>query len=136
MDYPIAEHIQKNLSNINGMAKTIRSLNQSNIVLCCRGSSGAMIAALIAQKLKKGTCKIVHFKKPGEISHSMYFGHCFLDDPYIIIIDDFAITGETINKIYEAIRKHTQKKIDCVCLDYINCNLKFEVDILITGMYE
>ena len=136
MNYPFGEYLQQNLSNVNGMAKIIKSLNQPDVLLCCRGSSGAMVSALVAQKMPKGTCKIAHFKKDGESAHHMSNASLFYDDPYIVIIDDFSITGETIKEIYKGIRKYTTKKIDCVCVDYISYELEFEVDVLIVGVYE
>lgn len=138
MDYPIGENIQHNLPNIKSMAACIAGLGEKNICLCCRGSSGAIIAGLVVGFLPSDcVCTITHIKKPGEDSHR--YGLYIPDNAYIIIIDDFISTGNTICAIYSAIyHEYPSIKIDCLCLDS-KCTghkINFEYDTLIVGTYE
>lgn len=144
LSYPIGEGIQTNLLTIKNMAEALKGLNKSNILLCCQGSSGAIIAALVARELPENSCKIVHIKKPGEDSHTFRIGHLFDPESYVVIIDDFIISGRTVCQIYARIREHLHKaEIDCLCVDYCTKevgkdrieDLTFRTKLLILGKY-
>ena len=69
LTYPIGNYIQKNLPIIKALSNAIKELNiQSRIVLCCMGSSGAIIAAIVSSEIPNST--IYHIKKDGEHAHS------------------------------------------------------------------
>lgn len=137
--YPIGENITHNISIIKKMAKAIISLNNENICLCCRGSSGAIIAGIIASLLPKHySCSIAHIKKEGEFSH--FSGFYIPDNAFVVIVDDFIISGKTINSIYEnIISSYPSVDIGCLCVDYISPDknkINFTYKHLIVGTYE
>ena len=106
--YPVGYHIQHNISVIKAMSVTISNLIKdcsSNIrlVLCCRGSSGAIIAGIIACDFPKSI--IYYVRKDEEQSHSSNAIEINSDD-VIIIVDDFISSGETIFSIYESIMNY------------------------------
>lgn len=110
MDYPVGLNIQYNLSIINRMANLI---NQSvpihkDIALWARGSSGAIIASIIASSLNGRKVKIQFVDKPGESSHRG-LGH-LRETPdvlwYNIIVDDLVSTCKTVNAIADKMREN------------------------------
>jgi len=118
INYPVAENMASNLSTINAMADKILELypNKENINLWCRGSSGAIIAAIISSKLieKKYHVTICHVKKEGEKNHHGD-GIYFIPDGINIVVDDFICSGDTINFISEQIQKREQN-FDCLII--------------------
>lgn len=132
-DYPVGQFITENLPIIeeycNKLQQLIdKSFQDKNIVLCCKGSSGAIIAGIIASKVK--ISKIVHVKKDGETSHggTSYYLNSW---DIAVIVDDFVCSGNTVNSIYE--------KLGCRKIDVLMVNnytfelhrLKFEPDYFI-----
>lgn len=103
MRYPIGRDI-KNLTEITKVfVECILKLNipkDRYINLLCRGSSGAIIAGIVASSLSENyTVTISHIKKDGESSHSG--GIDIIPGAFNIIIDDFIETGSTMRAIYE-----------------------------------
>ena len=119
INYPVGSYIQHNLPIIEKMANKLHHLygkNDAQINLWCSGSSGAIIASLVAQKFENAT--ILHVKKEQEASHS---NNEFFISSYItvinIIVDDFVQTGSTINRIRMAMKNsRTGLNIDCIAL--------------------
>lgn len=101
LKYPIGEYIANNLPTILEMVKIIKELNQP-VNLWCRGSSGTIIAAIIAFHIEK--CVICYVKKPNEENHHN-FKINYEEDYLNIIVDDFIATGYTISSILEKIPK-------------------------------
>lgn len=66
------------------------------------GTSGALIAPLVADKLNK---KLALCRKPGERKHSSYSYEGPETINNYIIIDDLTDTGDTIRNIMDAINK-------------------------------
>lgn len=123
MSYPVGSYINSNMRQINLMCELIQNLIEEKALnkekyLVCRGSSGAIIAGIIASKL--GNCRILHVKKPGELSDSHASNYFSLDlDRTFIIVDDFIATGSTINTIYKNLLESgfpTYKQIDILCV--------------------
>src|ERR1035437_900978 len=116
VDYPISENIASNLLTLKFMGIKILELypTKVNINLWCRGSSGAIIAAIIASKLISLHYNIVicHIKKEGETNHHGN-GIYFFPDGINIIVDDFICSGDTINLISEQIQKR-EVNFDCL----------------------
>lgn len=87
--------------------KILELLKQDNISLVtpidviCRGSSGAIMAAIVVNTIYDYNCRIVHIKKHGESSHAV---NCIKSDSLKIIVDDFISTGETFRNIRHAIQ--------------------------------
>lgn len=104
MFYPVGLNILQNMPQINIMLKVIRrKYYGKSISFWCRGSSGAIIAAIMVSKLKKGT--VNHIKKDGESSHSNKLN---LTSNVNIIVDDFMSSGSTIRAI---LAKAIERKI-------------------------
>lgn len=113
--YPIGSNIQRNLSTINLVTDTLQKTigNNNRIVLCCMGSSGAIIAGIAASKMSN--VAILHIKKEGETSHSNHKSFEFISDDYIVIIDDFMSSGATIQRIYSFLEE-MNKQVNCIAL--------------------
>ena len=62
-------------------------------------------------------CKIIHIKKDGEDSHSL---SCPQFDSYNIIVDDFIVSGATIQRIIEeTARIHYIREFDALIVSGI-----------------
>lgn len=116
VDYPIAENISNNIPVLNDMAMKILTIypKKVEINLWCRGSSGAIIAAIIAAQLLRQHYRIMicHVKKDGETNH-YGDGIYFIPNGVNIIVDDFICSGDTINLISEQIQKR-EVNFDCL----------------------
>tara|TARA_R110002073_G_scaffold144403_5_gene296514 strand:+ start:2542 stop:2988 length:447 start_codon:yes stop_codon:yes gene_type:complete len=123
LNYPIGENLSKNLEGIGIMSEIIQDQYQgTGLNIWCRGSSGSIIAAIIAKDYidKGGLAKICHVKKDREYSHSDSI--CYEKDFINIIVDDFVCSGETIRAIYSVQQNTTKnRKVD---------------SIIVTGTYE
>ena len=95
--YPIGSNFLPNLNVCKELANNIMcEFPHNKIQFICTGSSGAIIAALVAQHIP--TSRICHVKKEGEKSHctaSIESNNDFIK----IIIDDFTSTGSTVNRL-------------------------------------
>lgn len=101
MDYPVGLFIQPNLGIIKEYIRIIKEdFPDKDIDLICTGSSGAIIAGIIASKVK---CRIIYVTKDGERSHSSH-GHRPSSDAHTIVVDDIISTGKTIKRILDAYR--------------------------------
>lgn len=126
--YPVGAHMDTNKPKIIAMIKEfkkIREFKRADLNLICRGSSGAIIAAIFAMQLKNN-CRIVHIKKEGEQSHSAQTS--LLPNGKNIIVDDFIVTGKTLNAIYKSLTniEKTPIVIDCICITGSTHTLDFE----------
>ena len=117
VNYPIGINIAHNLPVIKNLAKAFNKLKcKGKINVFCMGSSGAIMAAIFASIVKNVT--IIHVKKDGEESHSGYndVTRFVGNGETNIIIDDFILSGDTMNTMY---RKITPKiEIDYLILGY------------------
>jgi adenine/guanine phosphoribosyltransferase-like PRPP-binding protein len=117
MEYPVGAHILNNMSIINDMADSIYLVmtehydltHTDNVIIFCRGSSGAIISGIVSVRLsqllpERTFITIHHIKKEGEQSHAAQFVESSLFYRSItIIVDDFISTGRTIRSILERI---------------------------------
>jgi orotate phosphoribosyltransferase-like protein len=113
IDYPVGDNIQSNIPIIKKMYDKIKLIMKkegifydTKINLICCGSSGAIIASIIAQLLCKKyiDVKIRHIKKHGENSHgNSYDNSNFIG--YNIIVDDFIASGKTMQYIFTRLKK-------------------------------
>lgn len=110
--YPIGGYIAKNKKAINDLKRVMKQTigTKNHVTFWCRGSSGAIIAAMVSIGFPKSI--INHVKKDGEFSHSEGDYNLQLDT-INVIIDDFSNTGKTLNAIYEGMHKIT---VDYVCV--------------------
>jgi len=97
MYYPVGMNIGYNSETINQYCRVIENnYSDKQIVLHCMGSSGAIIAGIIAYNISNVT--INHIKKDGEQSHDCQPGH--FDKRLInIIVDDIVASGSTVRDI-------------------------------------
>jgi len=99
--YPVGEHITNYFHTCKEIGDHINELFQGqSITLWCRGSSGAIISALVSQHIE-ASVEIYHVKKHGEDAHCDSLIHHDIN----IIIDDLMATGETVEQIYKEMKK-------------------------------
>lgn len=120
--YPVGKRMDLVITYIEEIIATFKR-NHINldkyanvIYIWCRGSSGAILAGMLAYTFKKAPVIINHVKKEGERSHS-YNSLESSKGGIDIVIDDFMDTGETIFRIW---RDSGIKKIDYLILDEVN----------------
>lgn len=133
MVYPIGKNIKNMLSYTDVFLKHILEIVPKDVRLnfLCRGSSGAILAGIIASQIPKEYETIInHVKKPGESSHS---GDLRLkNEDFNIIIDDFISSGETVSSIYNDFKKAGGTEINLLVVSgrvSLNKNIDF-VDYL------
>lgn len=116
MEYPVGSHMSYNIPIIKKMVSIIkRKYNDKPINLFCQGSSGAIVAAVIC--LYVSGCRIIHIKKDGENSHSL---SCPQSNSYNIIVDDFVVSGVTIQRIIkDATKIHYTREFDALIVSGI-----------------
>lgn len=104
--YPVGDDIIAAIDFTNKSAAAFNDnfASYEYVNIWCRGSSGAILAALFASKLNAANIKIIHIKKEGEHSHGNVSPLSSYSDPINVIIDDFIATGDTLNKIYKAVK--------------------------------
>ena len=123
MVYEVGRNITNNLPVIAEMANAIKkAYPRKKIVLWCRGSSGTIIASVIAAKLGKKVTAIAYVRKENEDRHGVGVLYSSNDGKAInVIVDDFIETGKTINAIIDRINSFseytdTEFKLDCLCV--------------------
>jgi len=100
--YPVGDNIGAATRMVDEYIEAFHKLNYDGfktINLWCRGSSGAILAAIFATKCGRN-CKIVHVKKPNESSHGISYP---IFNGINVVIDDFVSSGYTITCIIDAI---------------------------------
>lgn len=130
ISYPVGLHIDEALSFMDSVIRkidTIEDFPTKDIAIWCRGSSGAILATILAQYFHTDgftNVQINHVKKKGEDSHSSNF---FDNHDINIVIDDFVASGSTIRNIM-----HTMYKEGVDYVDYLivsDTSLEYE-DVL------
>lgn len=113
--YPVGGNIDAAKRLVEKSAElflSIKAFKEREVNIFCRGSSGAILATLFAVSIPV-YAKIIHIRKEGEIAHSRTTS--FTSSYVSVIIDDFILSGQTMNAIYKEIQYH-QKKIDCLII--------------------
>ena len=115
--YPVGDRIQYNLPIINEMGNILKKFIsetyplQTNVNLFCKGSSGAIIAALVGKDLIDHGfhVSIHHIKKDGEQAHTDHLisNATFQSGMVNVIIDDFISSGTTVESIVNHVRLYT-----------------------------
>ena len=135
--YPVHYNIQQNMTHINAMIEAISThYPDKPILLWCSGSSGAMIAGIVASRLKN--VAVSHVKKESENAHSSHVNipSSFAENKLNFIIDDFIYSGQTVNYIYKRMReKYPFIKVDCLVVSSTVKikNLDFDPVAVISG---
>ena len=142
LTYPVGININQIIFYIKEVMKCIIDnevfKNVHYINIWCTGSSGAILSALLAEKItfhySSITVRIYHIKKEGEHSHNGNFEKLFIDnDMYNIVIDDFVSTGDTLQRIQKHLSFHSVNKVDLLILSstFIDTECRYDCE---TGM--
>lgn len=135
INYPVGRYINDAISFIDAVVNQIDkddSFPTQDLAIWCRGSSGAILAALLSQYFcTEGfrEVRINHVKKPNEYSHSsnsLHVGACN------IIIDDFIATGETVREIMKCMKHNGVDYVDYLIVS--DTDLRFDDDDNIVGL--
>lgn len=109
LKHPIGYHIARNLEVIQILCKevctVVKSQQKDKVIIYCMGSSGAIISTLLSItmiELCDITPMIIHLKKDGEYSHD-HNDYINDNNNFNIIIDDFIVSGRTLNTTYSKI---------------------------------
>lgn len=117
MMHPVGSYMLHNLPLALVMAQNITEhledfcISFSDVCLVAQGSSGCIIAALIAAQLPGSM--IWDIKKPGQSSHSHHLECVPAEDKYMIFVDDFVSSGKTLYRCYNELKKR-DRLINCV----------------------
>lgn len=105
MGYPVGDYMPEARAFVAAAAEKLNELDGSVYYnIFCRGSSGAMLSALLSVFIS-GHCLIHHFKKPYEDSHSPDWARPLQRKSKNVIIDDHIYSGNTLAIIHEEIKK-------------------------------
>jgi orotate phosphoribosyltransferase-like protein len=127
--YPVGDYIQYNIPIIKYMGDKIKLIliekklnTDAQINLICSGSSGAIIASIIATILYDKFEKVCirYIKKDGENSHGFSYMCSEWFKGFNIIVDDFITTGATMKYIFNKINNNT--KVDLIAVSEIDCD--------------
>lgn len=113
--YPLGHNLHYSVTITKELSQVLkRVFNNYPIVLWCRGSSGAIISGIMSSFIPIE--RIMHIKKEGESSHhsGVYLNEISSNCVHVII-DDFCVSGETVNKIYSTMKQYYIEP-DCLCL--------------------
>lgn len=123
-NYPVGLHIEENLLAIKEMTDALYLLIDEHykdcnyVDLICRGSSGAIIAGIIsfmlASLIEDKKITIYHIKKEGESSHAYLSFPKNFSNRVRIVVDDFIITGATIQAILD--KNEDGGELDILCV--------------------
>jgi phosphoribosylpyrophosphate synthetase len=117
MNYPVGSDVINDTKYITLVKPVLLNLlkesftHKSTIIdIWVKGSSGAILAGMLATHLLEYTVSIKHIKKPKESSHTKNSYLYGSNERVNIIIDDFIETGKTINSINDELKN---KAISC-----------------------
>ena len=134
-EYPVGENIKSYFDSCKEVAEIIeKEFPNKSITFWCRGSSGAMISALVCQHL--GDVNIFHVKKQNEISHYSSIDHY---NEINIIIDDLMASGETVNYIHQKMIERNSKVHSVIMIGEIKVKkvqalINYEIELIVGGI--
>ena len=132
--YPVGENIKSYFNPCEEVAEIIeKEFPNKSITFWCRGSSGAMISALVCQHL--GDVNIFHVKKQNEISH---YSSIDRYNEINIIIDDLMSSGSTVEYIYQKMieknsKVHSVIMIGEIKIGKIQSLIPYEIQLIVGG---
>ena len=124
-EYPVGENIKFYFDPCKEVAEIIeKEFPNKSITFWCRGSSGAMISALVCQHLKEN-----------EISHYSSIDHY---NEINIIIDDLMSSGSTVDYIYQKMveknsKVHSVIMIGEIKIKKIQLLIPYEIQLIVGG---
>lgn len=123
LSYPVGEFFYLSFNYIKEAAYSINKIfPKGKFILVVRGHSGSILAGGIAYILKRKDRKVlISISRKAESTHG-----CNLEglpsyipnDTHIIIVDDFVVTGETIDTILKDLTEIIENKevFDMLCV--------------------
>lgn len=120
LEYPIGSDMPEIIKMAKEAAEKfdkIKAFKNKTVNVVCRGSSGAILAALfVAHCSNLSRFYIRHIKKDNEDSHTLN-NSSLIKDAIVLVIDDFISSGITMSAIYKALKYHKVTKVDCLIVD-------------------
>lgn len=105
----------------SALVKRLRNVKHKFDAVAFRGMSGALVAPIIASKLKK---HIIMVRKPNDGSHSSYACEGHVSSKAYIIVDDFISGGHTCKTVIDTIQKwqkeHGETLAECYAIALYN----------------
>lgn len=132
--YPVGENIKSYFDPCKEVAEIIeKEFPNKSITFWCRGSSGAMISALVCQHLDN--VNIFHVKKENEISH---YSSIDRYNEINIIIDDLMASGSTVECIYQKMIEKSSKVHSVIMIGEIKVYkiqslIPYEIQLIVGG---
>lgn len=133
-EYPVGENIKSYFDPCKEVAEIIeKEFPNKSITFWCRGSSGAMISALVCQYLDN--VNIFHVKKENEISHYSSIDYY---NEINIIIDDLMSSGSTVDCIYQKMIEKSSKVHSVIMIGKIRVGkiqslIPYEIQLIVGG---
>lgn len=95
------------------------------------GTSGALVAPMLAAKMKKGLILVRKGGPRSNGSHSASVVEGALDSKRYVIVDDFICSGRTVKSIVSKLEKYMPKKFDLATMSHIS-----KPAPMLVGVYE
>jgi adenine/guanine phosphoribosyltransferase-like PRPP-binding protein len=144
ISYPVGVELVFNMPIIKKMARAIKKMYPTEkIHLWCRGSSGSIIASIIASNLGRNRRVYINYvHKNYESRHSFITNVGEYKQSVHIVVDDFIASGETINNIIDFAKKQISQRydypndyiLDCLCITgYIKSDILANFHNVITN---
>lgn len=110
-----ALHFDLVKKNVKGIVDRLKLLGIEFDGIAFTGMSGALVAPLVADKMKK---KLLMVRKEGDGSHSSYNVEGHRDIKRYIVLDDLVCTGTSIRNVVKGVLKmrhnYDLKGLECV----------------------
>ena len=114
--HPIGLYFESNLPVIKGMVAELKKHEFEDLGLVCTGSSGAIIAGVIASMLDKAP-SIIYIRKDGEFGHYHSNENKLRKVKDLVFVDDFISSGNTVNYVIKELKKTRIYSIRGICIE-------------------
>jgi adenine/guanine phosphoribosyltransferase-like PRPP-binding protein len=101
--YPAGSDIKQTMHIVKKMAEVFKKIydpEEDKIAILMRGSSGCVMASLLATYIQDYDFELIPVRKPGEDAHTSGQVIHVTYGSKVVIIDDFISSGQTMNAIY------------------------------------
>ena len=123
LSYPVGEFFYLSFNYIREAAHSINKIfPKGKFILVVRGHSGSILAGGIAYLLKRKNRKVlISVSRKAEPTHGCNLEGLpsyILNDTHIIIVDDFVVTGKTIDTILKDLTERIEniEVFDMLCV--------------------